>query len=134
MIKNKRISEVDYLNRMEDLKNKYREKKDETEYPDTIKYNENAQAFYGVLSEVVCESDSEYGEMDDLAKLALQIDNIIREKCKVDWHNNTDVHNQIAQEIDDIIFYYTDKTGIELTFDDIDKIIEKVKNIALKRY
>ncbi|AXU29202.1 TPA: type I restriction endonuclease subunit R [Clostridioides difficile] len=132
--KNKRISEVDYLNRMEDLKNKYREKKDETEYPDTIKYNENAQAFYGVLSEVVCESDSEYGEMDDLGKLALQIDNIIREKCKVDWHNNTDVHNQIAQEIDDIIFYYTDKTGIKLTFDDIDKIIEKVKNIALKRY
>ncbi|MDC9367337.1 hypothetical protein, partial [Clostridioides difficile] len=80
------------------------------------------------------ESDSEYGEMDDLGKLALQIDNIIREKCKVDWHNNTDVHNQIAQEIDDIIFYYTDKTGIKLTFDDIDKIIEKVKNIAFKRY
>ncbi|MCC0736561.1 type I restriction endonuclease subunit R [Clostridioides sp. ZZV14-6009] len=132
--KNKRISEVDYLNKMEDLKNKYREKKDETEYPDPIKYNENAQAFYGVVSEVVCDSDSEYCEMDDLAKLALQIDNVIREKCKVDWHNNTDVHNQIAQEIDDIIFDYTDKTGIELTFDDIDKIIEKVKNIALKRY
>ncbi|SJT05918.1 type I restriction endonuclease subunit R [Clostridioides difficile] len=132
--KNKRISEVDYLNKMEDLKNKYREKKDETEYPDPIKYNENAQAFYGVVSEVVCDSDSEYCEMDDLAKLALQIDNAIREKCKIDWHNNTDVHNQIAQEIDDIIFDYTDKTGIELTFDDIDKIIEKVKNIALKRY
>ena len=65
---------------MEDLKNKYREKKDETEYPDTIKYNENAQAFYGVVSEVVCESDSEYGAMDNLAKLALQIDNVIREK------------------------------------------------------
>ncbi|MDU2111619.1 MAG: DUF3387 domain-containing protein, partial [Clostridiales bacterium] len=132
--KNKRISEVDYLNRMEDIMNKYREKKDETNYPDTIKYNENAQAFYGVVSEVVCESEDEYCEMDDLAKLALQIDNVIRERCKVDWHNNTDVHNKIAQEIDDIIFDYTNKTGIELTFDDIDKIIEKVKNIALKRY
>lgn len=132
--KNKRISEVDYLNKMEDIMKKYREKKDEANYPDTIKYNENAQAFYGAVSEVVCESESEYGETDDLGELALQIDNIIREKCKVDWHNNTDVHNQIAQEIDDIIFDYTEKTGIELTFDDIDKIIEKVKNIALKRY
>ena len=132
--KNKRISEVDYLNKMEDIMNKYREKKDEANYPDAIKYNENAQAFYGAVSEVVCESESEYGETDDLGELALQIDNIIREKCKVDWHNNTDVHNQIAQEIDDIIFDYTEKTGIELTFDDIDKIIEKVKNIALKRY
>ena len=132
--KNKRISEVDYLNKMEDIMNKYREKKDETNYPDTIKYNENAQAFYGVVSEVVCESEDEYCEIDYLAKLALQIDNVIRERCKVDWHNNTDVHNKIAQEIDDIIFDYTNKTGIELTFDDIDKIIEKVKNIALKRY
>ncbi|WP_250674111.1 HsdR family type I site-specific deoxyribonuclease [Paraclostridium ghonii] len=132
--KNKRISEVDYLNKMEDIMNKYREKKDETNYPEIIKYNENAQAFYGVVSEAVCDYEVEYGENDDLGNLALKIDNIIKEKCKVDWHNNTDVHNQIAQEIDDILFDYIDETGIELTFNDIDKIIEKIKNIALNRY
>ena len=54
--KNKRISEVDYLNKMGRYyeRNCFREKKDEANYPDAIKYNENAQAFYGAVSEVVC--------------------------------------------------------------------------------
>ena len=132
--KNKRISEADYLSNMEDIMRKYREKKDETNYPESIKYNQNAQAFYGVVSEIVKETGVEYGTGDDLGELALQIDNVIKENSKVDWYDNIDVHNKIAQEIDDILYEYTNKTGIEIPFDDIDKIIEKVKNVALKRY
>ena len=132
--KNKRISEADYLRNMEDIMNKYREKKDETNYPEPIKNNPNAQAFYGVVNEVMKESGVRYGSGDDLGNLALEIDDIIKENSKVDWHDNIDVHNKIAQEIDDIIFDYTSKMGIEISFEDIDKIIEKVKNVALKRY
>lgn len=132
--KNKRISEADYLSNMEDIMNKYREKKDESNYPETIKYNENAQAFYGVVNEVIKESGVEYGSVDDLATLSVEIDDVIKEKSKVDWHDNIDVHNKIAQEIDDILYEYTNKTGVEISFDYIDKIIEKVKNVALKRY
>lgn len=132
--KNKRISEADYLSNMEDIMKKYREKKDDTNYPDTIKYNENAQAFYGVVNEVIKESGIEYGASDDLATLSVEIDDVIKENSKVDWHDNIDVHNKIAQEIDDILYEYTNRTGIEIPFDDIDKIIERVKTIALKRY
>lgn len=132
--KNKRISESDYLSNMEDIMRRYREKKDETTYPESIKYNENAQAFYGVVNEVVKETSVEYGIGHDLGNLALQIDDVIKENSKVDWHDNIDVHNKIAQEIDDILYEYTNKTGIEIPFDYIDKIIEKVKNVALKRY
>lgn len=132
--KNKRISEVDYLSKMEDIMKKYRDKEDETNYPEPIKYNQNAQAFYGVVNEVIKESGVEYDSGEDLGNLSLKIDEVIKENSKVDWHNNIDVHNKIAQEIDDIIFDYTTKTGIEISFDDIDKIIEKVKNVALKRY
>lgn len=132
--KNKRISEADYLSNMEDIMKKYREKKYDTNYPDTIKYNENAQAFYGVVNEVIKESGIEYGASDDLATLSVEIDDVIKENSKVDWHDNIDVHNKIAQEIDDILYEYTNRTGIEIPFDDIDKIIERVKTIALKRY
>lgn len=132
--KNKRISEADYLSNMEDIMKKYREKKDDTNYPDTIKYNENAQAFYGVVNEVIKESGIEYRASDDLATLSVEIDDVIKENSKVDWHDNIDVHNKIAQEIDDILYEYTNRTGIEIPFDDIDKIIERVKTIALKRY
>lgn len=131
--KSKRISEADYLSKMEDIMKQYREKKDDTTYPEPIRYNENAQAFYGVVNEVVKESAATYGE-DDLGNLALEIDNVIREHSKVDWYNNTDVHNKIAQEIDDILYEYSKRTGVDISFDDIDKIIEKVKNVALKRY
>ena len=58
-----------YLNKMEDIMNKYREKKDEANYPDAIKYNENAQAFYGVVSEVVCESEDEYDVQNNIEAL-----------------------------------------------------------------
>ncbi|SUY45989.1 type I site-specific deoxyribonuclease, HsdR family [Clostridium putrefaciens] len=133
--KNKRISEAEYLRTMEDIMNRYRQKKDENIYPKAIRNNENAKAFYGALSGVVKESGAIYttGE-EDLGNLALDIDNVIKENSKVDWYDNIDVHNKIAQEIDDIIYCYTSKTGVEITFDDIDKIIEKVKNVALKRY
>lgn len=133
--KNKRISEAEYLRNMEDIMNKYRDKKDDTTYPEPIKNNENAKAFYGVVSEIVKESGASYNTgQDELGNLALEIDNVIKDNSKVDWYDNIDVHNKIAQEIDDIVYDYTKKMGIEITFDDIDKIIEKVKNVALKRY
>ena len=36
-----------------------------------------------------------------MARLSLEIDNIIEQYSKVDWHDNPDVHNKIAQELDD---------------------------------
>lgn len=136
--KNRRISEaadLDYLTKIEHIMKNYREKKDDTSYPDPIKYNENAQAFYGEVNSVIKESSASYTtKEDDVAILSLEIDNVIKENSKVDWHDNIDVHNKIAQEIDDILYDYTSKNNIEIPFEDIDKIIEKVKNVALKRY
>lgn len=133
--KNKRISEADYLSKMEDIMKNYREKKDDTAYPEPIKNNENAQAFYGVVNDIIKESEATYNtKEDEIGVLALEIDNVIKENSKVDWYDNLDVHNKIAQEIDDIIYDYTSKSGVEISFEDIDKIIEKVKNVALKRY
>ncbi|GAA0777096.1 HsdR family type I site-specific deoxyribonuclease [Clostridium subterminale] len=131
----KRRLDESYLTDMEDIMNKYRENKDDISYPEPIKNNENAQAFYGVVNDIVKESNAEYTtDGDELGNVALEIDNIIKEKSKVDWHGNVDVHNEIAQEIDDTLYEYTQKTDIEISFEDIDKIIEKVKNVALKRY
>ncbi|MBB6713405.1 type I restriction endonuclease subunit R [Clostridium gasigenes] len=133
--KNKRISEADYLTNMEDIMNKYRDKEDNTNYPETIKNNENAQAFYGVVTGIVKEELGYYTTgKEDLGMLAIDIDNIIKLNSKVDWYDNIDVHNKIAQEIDDSLYAYISKTGTEIAVEDIDKIIENVKSVALKRY
>lgn len=136
--KRKRLTEAadhDYLTKIEELVKKYRENKDESQYPECIYNNDDAKAFYGVVNEIISESDAEYNiSSEDVGKLSLDIDNVIKENTKIDWHDNIDVHNKIAQEIDDIIYDYTSKNNVDIPFEDIDKIIEKTKKVALNRY
>lgn len=132
--KNKRISESEYFEKMQDIRNQYTENQDDTYYPDIIKDNSKAQAFYGVVDEVVKESCESYSDTDILGKIALEIDNIMNNNIKRDWYENKDIHNKIAQEIDDLIYEFTEQYNIDLTFDHIDKIIEKAIKIGQKRY
>src|SRR5699024_2695713 len=132
--KDKRISEREYFNKMKDIKKDYSKGHSGVEYPETIKYNSNAKAFYGITSEIIHEGKEPYGSEELNAELALKIENIVHEYVKVDWHDNTDIHDKIAQEIDDLIYDYSKEYALELSFDEIDKIIDGVKKVALKRY
>src|SRR5690625_3148223 len=46
--KDQRISEAEYLNRMRDIMNEYRQGESTDDYPDVIKENRDAQAFYEI--------------------------------------------------------------------------------------
>ena len=58
----------------------------------------------------------------------------IESKIKRDWHYNTDIHNEIAQAIDDTIFMYATRKNINLDLEELDKLIEEIINIALMKY
>jgi type I restriction enzyme R subunit len=132
--KDKRISEAEYLNKMKDIMKDYRKGESTEEYPDAIKKNTNAQAFYGVTKDIMSEVKEPVASYDVLGDLAVRMDKIIQEYTKVDWHDNPEVHNRIAQELDDLLFDFTKEYQIELDFDQIDKIIEQIKTVALRRY
>ncbi|KON85662.1 DEAD/DEAH box helicase [Sporosarcina globispora] len=132
--KDKRISEAEYLNKMQDIMNDYRKGEPVEDYPEIIKENPNAQAFYGVTKEIVNEVQETIASYDIIGDLALKMDQIIQQYTKVDWHNNIEVHNRIAQELDDLFFDFTKEQKINLDFDQIDKIIEQIKTVALRRY
>ena len=53
---------------------------------------------------------------------------------QVDWTNNKTIHDRISQDIDDLFYDYEKERGLELSFDTIDKIIENVKTVALRRF
>ncbi len=53
--KDKRISEAEYLSRMKDIMEKYKGAPVET-YPEVIRENQNAQAFYGVTKDILSET------------------------------------------------------------------------------
>ncbi len=146
--KNKRISEAEYLERMRKVMKDFRKGYSGVKYPEKIKKNVNAQAFYGVIkevleqediynpesSEVIKEESKIYNYENILADIAMEVDKIIEEYRKVDWHDNPDVHKNISREIDGILYIAKKKHFPNLTFDQIDKIIENIKIVALRRY
>ncbi|USK75903.1 type I restriction endonuclease subunit R [Peribacillus frigoritolerans] len=132
--KDKRISEAEYLNKMKDIMKDYQKGESDDDYPDVIKTNQNAQAFYGVTKDIMSELKDTSASSEILGDLALKIDEIVREYKKVDWHDNTQIHNRIAQELDDLLYDFSKENKMNLDFDQIDKIIEQVKAVALRRY
>lgn len=132
--KDQRISEAEYLNRMRDIMNEYRQGESTDDYPDVIKDNRDAQAFYGVTKDIMSEVKEQPASYDTLGDLSAKMDKIINEYRKVDWHDNPDVHNRIEQELDDLLFDFSDEQKIDLDIDTIDKIIEQIKTVALRRY
>src|SRR5690625_5551620 len=114
--------------------NEYRQGESTDDYPDVIKENRDAQAFYGVTKDIISEVKEQPASYDTIGELAFEMDKIINEFRKVDWHDNPDVHNRIEQELDDLLFDFSDEQKIDLDIDTIDKIIEQIKTVALRRY
>ena len=134
--KDKRISEAEYLNKMKDIMKDYRQGTTSVDYPEIIRDNQNAQAFYGVTNDLLSKvkETKEDFKVDRVGDLALKMDEIIGKHRKRDWHDNIDVHNRIEQELDDLLYDFSEENDVDLDFDTIDKIIEQVKTVALRRY
>ena len=69
-----------------------------------------------------------------ISDVSLRITEIVDEHNMVDWQTNKDIHNKIAQDIDDMFYEIEKDTGITVDFDSVDKIIENVITVALRRF
>ena len=150
--KEKIITEAQYLEKMRHILRDYISGVTDIKYPEQLKNNVHAQAFYGVIGailsdeldkgsalNVVAEHSVYNGrnrieKQDFIADIALEITEIIERQAHVDWTENTSIHDKIAQEIDDLFYDYEVKGELHLSFDTIDKIIENVKKTALRRF
>ena len=65
---------------------------------------------------------------------SLAIDAIIQKNRIVHWTKNTDVQNRMKGAIEDYLFDLKDQQGIDLTFAEIDRILEMLLDIARARY
>ena len=73
-------------------------------------------------------------QSDVSVRSALEIDEIIRNNKMIDWTHNKDVQNQIKNKIEDYLYDLSDEQGMDLSFDEIDLVLDKVMEIALLRY
>lgn len=132
--KEKVISEAEYLAKMRSILEDYRSGKSSVSYPERIKHNVHAQAFYGVITALFDDAQVEGMTPDFAAEIAEEITAIIAKHSCVDWTNNQTIHNRISQDIDDLFYAYEKSRELVLSFDLIDKVIENVKTVALRRF
>ena len=131
--KDRVITEAEYLTKMRDIMEDYRKGTTNIQYPEAIKNSVHAQAFFGVVSAIM--SDCEFEISTDLtAEISLKIKDIIERHSKVDWTHNKTIHDRIAQDVDDLFYSYEKNKDLKLPFDVIDKIIENIKTVALRRF
>lgn len=131
--RNRRITDSEYLKKMQDIKEDFRKGNSGISYPTNIT-TENSRAFYGVIYDKLIPRMKENANIEEIGKIALTIQREIENKIKRDWHYNTDIHNEIAQAIDDTIFMYATRKNINLNLEELDKLIEEIINIALMKY
>ena len=130
----KRISDLDYLNKVVDIRNKVVGKVHD-DIPDTLSGNEDAMAYFGVLKPFLEKHDLGEEDLESAAaNTAIAIHGILEKHKKVHFWDDEDAQKQAVNEIDDYL-YDELKTarGIDLSLDQMDDIIEKVLQVARHR-
>lgn len=136
----KRISEKEYLEAMYEHAEDFFGEKDIIGYPENIKHNYDAQAFYGTMYDTLTEEQATYKADHDeevkatLAKVSLAIEEAVKDEIKVDWHENEEVKNSLVQAVEDLLFEYKEEYNLELNWDTIDKINNKIQDITRQRF
>ena len=132
--KNRVISEAEYLDKMKAIMADYRKGTTNITYPEKIKGNVHAQAFYGVITAILDDEIDINVNIDIISDISLEVTTIIQNHDMVDWQTNKEIHNKIAQDIDDMFYRLEKENGFVIDFDTIDKIIENVITVALRRF
>lgn len=137
----KRISEAQYLSRVQDIMNNVLTHTD-NDIPEQLMARDAAKAFYGLTLESLTEKIKDNVVRKEVAtQTALQIDDLIKDsvidngKPIIDWQYKTNITGKLLIEIGDyLIDEVRDKYNVVLTFEEMDKIAIDCIEVAKKRY
>ena len=137
----KRISETNYLMRVQDIMDQVLAHTD-NDIPAELQNRDIAKAFFGLTLEALAEKFTASEEAKSVATAsAISIDDIIRRHVLdqgmpvVDWQVKTSITGKLLIEIGDyLIDEVRDKYHLDLSFQDMDKIAEACLDVAKVRY
>jgi len=138
----KRISALDYLNKVVKLRNKVVGQVHD-DVPDALIGNENAMAYYGVITPFLEQSGCEVQGtgitktqllQNTAADAAIALHAILEVHQKVDFWNDEDAQKQVVNEIDDYLYdELKTRRNVKLSLVQMDEIIEKILQVAKHR-
>lgn len=129
-----RMSEKKYLHDVKDIMEKVLTRTD-SEIPEALEQKDIAKAFYGIAREELKGKiqDEEILKVVGL-DIALKSDQIIQDLLVVDWHTKPDVPKKMIFLIGDyVIDEVRDKYELNLSFQEIDNLADKIVEVAKVR-
>jgi type I restriction enzyme R subunit len=130
----RKLFEKEYLEQVRNIMNSVRNRSGD-DLPEILKYREVAKAFYGISHEILNKFESNnFNSKEISAEAAIKIDDIVVKNKIVDWINNPDIQNKMFNEIEDFLFSIKGRYNIDLSYDDIDNIVENALKVARNRY
>ncbi|MBO9463948.1 type I restriction endonuclease subunit R [Tropicibacter sp. R15_0] len=131
----KRLSEREYLNSVVDLASKVARKDRGRDVPESIRGDEDAQAFFGVLvGQLKTKGDVSVTGVE-VAAIAQQIIDIIKSHLIVDIWSNEVAQNNLRNAIDDYFFdVLRDEKDIDLPVEVLDDLELKIMDLARARF
>jgi type I restriction enzyme R subunit len=121
------------------------------EGPDILKERDLSRALFGALQEELTRGSGSSSVVRDdsaldgsggagmpsvesvLAEAACTMEDIIRKHAVVRWRENIDAQNRMRNDLDDFLYDLQIQKGLQISFDQMDAIIEAVIRIAIHR-
>lgn len=131
-----RISEAEYLKAILNIRDQF-EKGYLEDIPQTLLNKPEARAFFGVLSEVFENSfgkEIAIQQKDVLANIGIDISKIIEKLIIRDWKKNIDVIKEMENEVEDYLMAHRKSLEVDITFDDLDIILDKCLKVAKNNF
>lgn len=126
-----RITDAEYFKRV-DAAREAVVNRGQDDAPEPVRNNRAARAFYHSLREVIGNEDGPHQKLAVAA--ALEIEATLSDLVVVDWKTDPDVEKSMRNAIDDVLFVQGQQNGIELNFDDLDRIAELCLTVARAQY
>ena len=129
-----RLSDAEYLSKVTEIAEQVKNRTGD-DIPPKLLHRDAAKAFYGVLLEIFSSyTGNGFDPWETGADAGLYIDDIVQEHKIVNWVNNIDVQNRMKGAIEDYLFDLKEACGFNLSFEDIDRILDLCLDIARVRY
>ncbi|MBF0432563.1 MAG: type I restriction endonuclease subunit R [Fibrobacteria bacterium] len=129
----KRIEDTEYLEKilahLAELRGEGTEK-----FPQELKGHEDAKAYFGVIKGMLTEIVADKSHLTIVAaEAAMEAESIVGSHKIRDWVNNTDVQNQMRNDLEDYFFDINDRKNIKIDIEQIDSLMDQIISIAKRR-
>ena len=127
-----RIEAAEYLRRVRDILNSVLNRTGD-DIPAELEHHDIAKAYYGIINSTLTRFNDDGKLSHRFAEASLEIGSVINNNRIVNWTTNIDIQNRMKSEIEDCLFELKESTGLEITFEDMDAIMDQCIDVAKVR-